>query len=246
MATATDIHRAQVIRLITKSFASELVRYGMPRNELVSVSTELLDYAIQGESRTPIDEPKLNVGDIIDTWITGGRLQLGNVRLRRPSSEDVPRVASWLQRSTIRRAFFTSFPVAPEDLETLLVHDHLSLFCAIEAEGHLVGLIGGAREHESAARIEMRKLVGDAAWRGRGVGTRATMLWLYLVFQIHELNKVFLHSLDTNIRNINLNSRFGFELEGILRNEHAVDGGFVDVLRMGLTRDRWLALQPTT
>jgi len=50
---------------------------------------------------------------------------------------------------------------------------------------------------------------------------------------------VYIYSMDTNIQNINLNSRFGFELEGILFSEVLVGDKYRDVLRMGLLREDW-------
>jgi RimJ/RimL family protein N-acetyltransferase len=235
--TVTDLQRTQVIRLITRSFASELVRYGMPRHELVSVSTELLDHAMAAPAR--VSPAPVAREAVRDEWEASGFLALDHISIRLVHSGDIDTLSDWLSTPSTRSAFYTPFPEDADELWALLLDDR-SLFCAIESEGQLVGLIGGGRDARQPFRIEMRKLVGDPATRGKGIGKRATMLWLHLVFERFGLNKVFLYSLDTNIRNINLNSRFGFELEGILRDEHAVDGRFVDVLRMGLTAGRWL------
>jgi RimJ/RimL family protein N-acetyltransferase len=54
------------------------------------------------------------------------------------------------------------------------------------------------------------------------------------------MNKVYIHSRDINIRNINLNSRFGFELEGIFYEDLLVDGERRDVVRMALLKRTWL------
>jgi RimJ/RimL family protein N-acetyltransferase len=88
----------------------------------------------------------------------------------------------------------------------------------------------------------MRKLVGDPAMHGRGVGKRATFLFLYYVFVIRRFRKVQLHSFDTNIRNLNLNGRFGFELEGVFLEEAKIDGVWRDVIRMALSSARWFEL----
>jgi hypothetical protein len=52
-----------------------------------------------------------------------------------------------------------------------------------------------------------------------GIGKRATFGFLYYVFIIRNLNKVYIHSRDINMRNINLNGRFGFELEGVFLDD---------------------------
>jgi RimJ/RimL family protein N-acetyltransferase len=59
---------------------------------------------------------------------------------------------------------------------------------------------------------------------------------------IRSLSKVYIHSRDINISNINLNSRFGFELEGIFFDEVKVDGKCQDVVRMALFKSLWLKI----
>ena len=46
--------------------------------------------------------------------------------------------------------------------------------------------------------------------------------------------KVYLRTVETNIRNIKLNEELGFKVEGILRNEVILNNAYYDVLRMGL------------
>jgi RimJ/RimL family protein N-acetyltransferase len=203
----TDLQRSQVVRLITRSFVSELMRYGMPRRELVSISTELLDHAMTG-SFDAVPRRHLPTRSRSSTeWPTDRTLAIGNVTLVPANGADAPVVNEWLLLPATRNAFYTAFPDSEDGIAGML-EDERSRFCLISAEGQPVGLIGGALDSPAAQKIEMRKLVGEVASRGMGIGKRATMLWLHLMFARHGVNKVFLHSLDTNIRNINLNSRF--------------------------------------
>ena len=78
-----------------------------------------------------------------------------------------------------------------------------------------VGIIGGENINPTAGKLEMKKLVGESGLQGKGIGKRATFGFLYYTFMIRNLNKVYIHSRDINMHNINLNSRFGFELEGV-------------------------------
>jgi RimJ/RimL family protein N-acetyltransferase len=83
-------------------------------------------------------------------------------------------------------------------------------------------------------KAELRKLIGEPKMRGRGLGKEATSLWIQYGFETLDLKKIYLNTLDTNIRNIRLNEELGFRVEGILRNEVFVNGEYRDVLRMGL------------
>jgi RimJ/RimL family protein N-acetyltransferase len=88
----------------------------------------------------------------------------------------------------------------------------------------------------------MKKLVGDGRFQGRGIGKTATFLFLYYAFVVKDYDKVFIHSGDANIRNIILNSKFGFELEGIFFSDVVMGTRKRDVIRMGLLKPRWLEI----
>jgi RimJ/RimL family protein N-acetyltransferase len=88
----------------------------------------------------------------------------------------------------------------------------------------------------------MRKLIGNPAMHGKGIGKRATFLFLYYVFVIRKFRKVCLHSFDINIRNLNLNGKFGFELEGVFLEEAMIENTWRDVIRMALSGPAWLEL----
>ena len=94
----------------------------------------------------------------------------------------------------------------------------------------------------TAGKLEMKKMVGESGLQGKGIGKRATFGFLYYAFMIRNLNKVYIHSPDINIRNINLNSRFGFELEGLFLHDVVVGDKCHDVLRMALFKPLWLQI----
>ena len=77
---------------------------------------------------------------------------------------------------------------------------------------------------------------------GKGIGKRATFGFLYYAFMVRNLNKVYIHSRDINMRNINLNSRFGFELEGVFLDDISVADKREDIVRMALFKSRWLQI----
>src|SRR4029079_4746463 len=104
----------------------------------------------------------------------------------------------------------------------------------IEHEGRPVGCVAYLDHDGRQRRAELRKMIGDPALRGRGLGREATERWVGYGIGALGLRKIYLNTLATNIRNIKLNEELGFRVEGILRNEVLVDGEYRDVLRMGL------------
>jgi RimJ/RimL family protein N-acetyltransferase len=142
----------------------------------------------------------------------------------------------------VNDSFVPPFPSGEDALEHHLFGAPTRDYLAIEVRGEPVGIIGGESLDRVSGKMEMRKLVGESSLRGQGIGKRATLGFLYYAFSILGLHKVYVHSRDINVRNLNLNSSFGFTLEGVFLEEIATaDGHRADVVRMALFKPIWLA-----
>lgn len=97
-----------------------------------------------------------------------------------------------------------------------------------------IGLTAFLNYDSEQRTAELRKLISGDGLRGRGYGKAATRLWLRYGFEELNLHKIYLTTLDTNVRNIRLNEHLGFTLEGIFRDELFIDGRYHDVLRMAI------------
>lgn len=75
--------------------------------------------------------------------------------------------------------------------------------------------------------------------RGKGVGSFALEGMLYHAFRDLGLNRVELDVLETNARARHMYEKAGFTVEGVRRQAVFKDGGFVDMVQMGLLRDEW-------
>lgn len=95
-------------------------------------------------------------------------------------------------------------------------------------------LTGINRVHRSA---ELQIRIGDARWRGRGLGTEAVRLLVDFAFNDLNLHRVGLQVFRTNARAIRSYERAGFRREGTLREAAYVDGRYVDVLVMAVLHD---------
>lgn len=100
-----------------------------------------------------------------------------------------------------------------------------------------IGLMAFLNYDATQRTAELRKLISPTG-RGRGYGTAATRVWLRYGFEELDLHKIYLTTLDTNVRNVRLNERLGFTLEGIFRDELFIDGAYHDVLRMAIWNPR--------
>lgn len=75
----------------------------------------------------------------------------------------------------------------------------------------------------------------------RGTGSRMEFLALDHAFDNLSLHKLFCEVLAFNEPVIKLHKKFGFEVEGVFKEHHLGDDGFVDVYRLGLLASQWRA-----
>jgi len=250
MVLLNDVHdidkvkHNQILKLVTSSFYKELVNYGINDSDIIKVSVNLLDYVTnkKGPSENGSENYSniMAIADIKNAWAEKKELSLKNVTIAPLRREDIAIVKSWLSFPEINQTFIRFFPKDEAGLTEYLIEDEEKAYFRIGYEDKsIVGIIGAENMDGHSLKLEMKKLIGCREQRGKGIGKLATFLFLYHTFEILKYNKVYIHSLDTNIKNINLNSKFGFELEGILFAEVCVDDNFRDVLRMSLIRDVW-------
>lgn len=240
-----DGRRDQILKLVTKGFFNELVNYGVVREEMIRVASHLLDHVLKqhegakaGRAAAPAP---LTVASVVDRWKSERWLALDQVTLRPLERAFLPQVGKWLRQPGVNETFATPFPEKKTELERYFFEGGGRDYLAIHGADGPVGIIGGENLDTASGKVEMRKLIGDPALRGLGIGKRATFAFLYYAFKVLELHKVYIHSRDINVRNINVNSASGFEVEGVFLEDVATTGGRrADMIRMAVLRPRWL------
>lgn len=73
----------------------------------------------------------------------------------------------------------------------------------------------------------------------RGTGSKMEFLMLEYAFYTLRLHKLYGDALAFNARVIHLHQKFGFKVEGIFREQHNVNGMFVDAYRVGILATEW-------
>ena len=236
-----------MLKLITKGFYRELINYGIAKKGVITVSSYLLEYLMKD-----LKNPSTNNGDgyyhhlfsiknVHDDSKNGLGLSIQDVSITPLRPELYGQVALWLADPAIRDSFVSPFPDSAQELERYFSQPCREYF-TIQYNNKPVGVIGADSIDERSRKLEMKKCIGNMDLQGRGIGKAATFLFLYYAFVVMNYDKVFIHSGDTNIRNIILNSKFGFELEGIFFSDVVVGTARKDVVRMGLLRPQWLGI----
>lgn len=237
--------RDQMLKLVAKGFYNELTNYGVKKNEILRVASHLLDNLMAQEAKPGEGVEHYNriftLDTVKDEWNDRKQLVVQHVTLRPLQAAVITRVVDWLGVPAVRESFVPAFPDNENDLRKYFAHPTREYF-GIYYDEQAVGIVGGENIDPLAGKLEMKKLVGEAGLQGKGIGKRATFGFLYYAFVIRNLNKVYVHSRDINIRNINLNSRFGFELEGIFFDDVKVGDKRQDIVRMALFKSLWVRI----
>jgi RimJ/RimL family protein N-acetyltransferase len=237
-------YHEQMLKLVAKGFYNELINYGVDKADVLSVAGHLLDNVMsKGPTNKMVDyyNRLFTIKDVQNEWSAARRLTLQQVSISPMDPGLIPKIGTWLQVPATRESFYPRFPDSAAELTQYFQAPTREYF-AIYYQQNLAGIIGAENIDTESARLEMRKLVGDPGMHGKGIGKRATFLFLYHVFVVRKFKKVYLHSLDINIRNLNLNGKFGFELEGVFLEEAMIQNRWRDVIRMALAAPVWLEL----
>jgi RimJ/RimL family protein N-acetyltransferase len=243
--TAVDeLQQEQMRKIVVKSFYKELINYGIQKKDIITISTYLLD-CLMSDSIVRKDNEYYNthfsINDINDEWDTDKRLKLQDVSITPLMPAVYTQVAGWLRNPSIKYSFIHLFPESERELKEYFEHSSRKYFC-IYYNNEPIGVIGADNIDKDSKKLEMKKFIGNADLQGKGIGKLATFLFLYYSFCIMKFNKIYIHSGDTNIRNINLNSKFGFELEGMFIEDVYIRNERRDVVRMGLQKSRWMEI----
>jgi RimJ/RimL family protein N-acetyltransferase len=237
--------RDQMLKLVAKSFYNELTNYGVSDHEIINMASHLLDNLLAKEKKPAEGVEYYNgiftLASVKDEWTDCKQLGVQHVTLRPLQPPEISKVSTWLKVPAVRESFVPQFPEKQSELRNYFA-DPTREYFGVHYDGQLVGIVGGENIDLTAGKLEMKKLVGESGLQGKGIGKRATFGFLYYAFMIRNLNKVYIHSRDINMRNINLNSRFGFELEGVFLDDIAVGDKYQDVLRMALFKPLWLQI----
>jgi diamine N-acetyltransferase len=237
--------RDQMLKLVAKGFYNEMTKYGVQKDEIVRVTSHLLDNLMAAPRQPDTNISYYNgiftLASVQNEWPTRQQLSLQHVTIRPLQSELIPKVAGWLAVPAIRDSFVPAFPEKEAELQKYFT-DSTREYFGVYFENHPVGVVGGENIDRDAGKLEMKKLVGEAGLQGKGIGKRATFCFLYYAFMVLNLNKVYIHSRDINMSNLNLNSRFGFELEGVFFEDVKDGDQRQDVVRMALFKSLWLQI----
>ena len=221
------------LEILARQFFRESIEYGFKKVDYIRFVNILLDLSMENQ-----EETNKNIKVIRKHHNPVSRklpLKGERIWIRNPDLEkDSPLLHKWLS-DPYGRYFLLSRTTATTISFEKLIEDKSNIIgLIIFPDGTPVGAIAYLTNNFNQHKAELRKLIGDPSMRGLGLAKEATQLWIQYGLSVLKLKKIYVNTLNTNIRNIRLNEELGFKIEGILRNEVCIDGQYKDVLRMGL------------
>jgi RimJ/RimL family protein N-acetyltransferase len=144
---------------------------------------------------------------------------------------DKKKIMGWIENIQ-GRDFFLSRIDDIEIATDAIIKDPKHVFGLVLKDGEPIGIMGYMNYDSKNRKAELRKIIGELDYRGKGYGKKATNLWLSYGIQSLNLRKIYLYTFDTDLRNIRINLDMGFQLEGIFRQENLYSDGAKDILRM--------------
>jgi RimJ/RimL family protein N-acetyltransferase len=162
------------------------------------------------------------------------------VRLRAIEEEDLPRINELLWDPEVTTFLQATWPEALAGTRQWWEHsrsaEDQASFAIETLPGELIGNCALRHIGMKSRTANLGIFIGRPYWN-RGFGTDAVRTLCRFAFREMNLQRVELDVFATNPRGRRAYEKVGFEEEGRLRRAHFVDGGYVDVIVMGLLEE---------
>lgn len=190
--------------------------------------------------------------------ITGER-----IRFRGVERADLPIFVKWLNDPEVRQGILIHHPFSlveeenwyeemlkrPIDehvlgIEVRLSSEQTRVTSApdVEEPWKLIGSLAFTNFDWRNRSSEFGIMIGEKTYWNQGYGTEAVRLLVKHGFNTLNLNRIFLHVFENNLRAIRAYEKAGFVLEGRLRQAEFADGKYIDILVMSILKDDYLVL----
>lgn len=166
------------------------------------------------------------------------------VALRRLRLDDIARVRQWRNLPDVARYMYTDHRIQEGEHarwfgEALDRPDRR--YWIIELDGQPVGLANLIDISERHRRAAWAFYLADPTVRGRGVGSFTEEFILREAFLELKLNKLCCEVLGSNEAVVAMHKKFGFVIDGVLRQHIWKHDHFEDVVILSMTADEYRA-----
>jgi len=175
------------------------------------------------------------------------------VRLRAPEMSDLTKILEHVNEWETRRFLGVVLPTSEKAEREWLEKATTSnpwkdgnLYLAIEDKqtGELIGTTGlhGVSAHDRCAELGI--FIHNPENCGKGYGTDALRVVLWVAFHVLGLESVYLHYIDINERGRRAYEKAGFKHAGVLRRRIFSSGEFHNLVAMDILREEFMQQYP--
>jgi RimJ/RimL family protein N-acetyltransferase len=172
------------------------------------------------------------------------------IYLRPLEREDAGLLVPWINDPEVTRTLRIYRPMNLQAEEEFVARSaqsehELVLGIAIQATDKLIGATGLHQIDFKNRHAGFGISIGEKAEWGKGYGTEAARVIVGHAFDTLNLNRVWLHVFEYNLRGIRAYERVGFRREGLLRQDRFHEGRYWDTIVMAMIRQEYQGQQAT-
>lgn len=162
-------------------------------------------------------------------------------QLRNIKDSELELMLSWRNAPVVRANMYTNHEITMQEHlawweKTKKREDHQ--YFMYQDQDSALGIVGFTEiDHKNSNCSWAFYAAPDAP---RGTGSKMEFLAIEHVFVQLNLHKLYCEVLAFNSPVIKLHQKFGFQVEGIFREQHLGENGYVDIYRLGIISNEWL------
>lgn len=167
------------------------------------------------------------------------------VALRPVEEEDIPIIAKWLNDEEVTYyMFYGQLPTSVSQVTKMIKEQTESpnnavLIIEDKKTNRPIGFGGLYDIHLTARKAELRILIGEKDYWGKGYGTETVELLTFYGFDRLHLNRIWLGVTDENKAAIRVYEKVGYKVEGILRQDIYRNSRYYNSIRMSILREEY-------
>jgi RimJ/RimL family protein N-acetyltransferase len=230
MEDSIQIQNSFLTETVLNTTITELKKLKLSSKDYVNLANSILDIAINGHKTPQVEEVNYLIDEKIDFPIKYEDIIINKF----DNKKHKKLLMEWTNNEFGKEFLLSRIDNVERNLDEL-INDKANIFGIIETQDKIpIGIMGYLHYDKLNNKAELRKLIGNRDYSGKGFGKKATKAWVSFGLNKLKLRKIFIYTFDTNLRNIRINRELGFNLEGVFKAENLDKDAPKDILRMAL------------
>lgn len=232
MEESIHLQNSFLTETVFSTTINELKKLNLSSKDYINLANSILDIAINGNKVNQVEEVDYLIDEKIDFPITYEDI----VIIPFENKKHKKLLTEWTSSESGKEFLLSRIDNIERNLDEL-INDKGNIFGIIQTKDKTpIGVMGYLHYDKLNNKAELRKLIGNRDYSGKGFGKKATKAWITFGLNRLKLRKIFIYTYDTNLRNIRINRDLGFNLEGVFKAENLDKDVPKDILRMALIR----------